>query len=76
MGESLEHIHVSDVDENGKMCLPGRGTFNFDELFLRLRDVGFDGPVLIENYQNDYAGLEELRVSYEFIAEKAEKYSL
>ncbi len=76
MGGAIEHVHVSDVDESGRMCLPGRGVFDFDELFLRLRDVGFDGPVLIENYQNDYAGLDELRSSYEFLAEKAEKYSL
>ena len=30
MGESLSHVHVSDVNENGKNCLPGQGIFNFD----------------------------------------------
>lgn len=74
MGESLSHVHVSDLDEDGKMCLPGRGVFDFDELFARLRDVGFSGPVLIENYKGDYAELSELRESYEFLAEKAARY--
>lgn len=72
MGSSLSHVHVSDFREKG--CLPGRGGFDFDELFSRLRDVGFDGPVFIENYASDYGDLKELYESYEFLAEKASKY--
>ena len=51
MGESLATVHVSDVTAEGKMCLPGQGVFDFAELFARLRDIGFDGAVLIENYE-------------------------
>ncbi|MDE7372519.1 MAG: sugar phosphate isomerase/epimerase, partial [Clostridia bacterium] len=54
MGERLAYVHVSDMDENGKKCLPCRGVFNFDELFRRLAGVGFDGAVIIENYNEDY----------------------
>ena len=75
MSGSLSHVHASDITTDGKMCLPGRGTFDFDELFARLRDAGFSGPVLIENYQRDFTELGELKASYEFLAEKAEKYS-
>lgn len=75
MGGSLSHVHVSDVDEAGRMCLPGRGKFDFDELFSRLRGTGFDGAVLIESYQDDYRDIAELKASYEYLAEKAEKYS-
>mgnify|MGYP002509003852 FL=1 len=57
------------------MCLPGRGTFDFDELFSRLRDIGFKGDVLIENYGGDYGDLGEVKAAYEFLAEKAEKFS-
>ncbi len=74
MGGSIAHVHVSDRDGAGRMCLPGRGTFDFDELLQRLSDVGFDGPLLIENYKGDYADDEELIASYEFLAEKVEKY--
>ncbi len=72
----LTHVHVSDVRADGGMCLPGRGTFDFDELFSRLRDAGFGGPVILENYGNDYGDFGEVKASLEFLAEKAEKYSV
>ncbi len=73
MGEDIAHVHVSDIDEKGKMCLPGKGSFNFELLIKQLRDVGFQGPLLIENYQGDYASLEELRASYEYLRELCER---
>ncbi len=74
MGASLSHVHVSDIRADGKLCLPGQGTFDFDELFARLRDVGFTGAVLVENYGGDYQNFGEVKTAYEFLAEKAEKY--
>lgn len=74
MGADITHVHVSDLDENGKLCLPGKGTFDFDELFLRLRDFGFNGAILIENYNGDYKAESELKDSFEWLSEKAEKY--
>lgn len=73
MGESLATVHVSDVTAEGKMCLPGRGVFDFAELFARLRDIGFDGAVLIENYARDYDEPDELRRSFEYLADLAAK---
>lgn len=75
MGGAISHVHVSDIDERGKLCLPGRGTFDFDELLNRLKDVGFTGAVLIENYAGDYSDLGQVKSSYEFLADKADKYS-
>ena len=73
MGESLATVHVSDVTAEGKMCLPGRGVFDFAELFARLRDIGFDGAVLIENYARDYDEPDELRRAFEYLADLAAK---
>ena len=73
MGESLATVHVSDVTAEGKMCLPGQGVFDFTELFARLRDIGFDGAVLIENYARDYDEPDELRRSFEYLADLAAK---
>ncbi len=53
-------VHLSDIDSNGKMCLPNKGTTDFKELFLRLNDVGFNGALLIEVYTSDYDSLQEL----------------
>ena len=75
MGSDLVHVHVSDIDGEGRMCLPGEGVFDFDELFSRLQGVGFSGPLLIENYGGDYKEFAQLRRAWEFLCEKAEKYS-
>ncbi len=69
MGEKIAYVHISDVTAEGKMCLPGRGVFDFDELLYRLADVGFDGALLIEAYEKDYEREEELKIAYEFVEE-------
>ena len=38
MGEQLANVHVCDWDENGRLCLPGEGTFDFT------------GAVIVEPY--------------------------
>jgi len=76
MGGDIAHVHVSDIGADGKMCLPGKGIFDFDDMFKRLRDVGFNGCVLIEAYNGDYGDPAELATSCDFLREKAYKYSL
>ncbi len=74
MGSDIVTVHLSDVKEDGKMCLPGKGITDFDDLFMKLKDVGFDGTALIEVYQSDYKEERELFESLDFINEKAYKY--
>ena len=69
MGEDLAYVHISDIDENGKMCLPTKGTFDFQTLITRLKDVGFDGALLIEAYAKDYQREEELKIAYDNVRE-------
>ncbi|MBO5027118.1 MAG: sugar phosphate isomerase/epimerase [Clostridia bacterium] len=69
MGERLAYVHISDVDERGKIRLPGQGIFDFDTLIKRLKDVGFDGALLIEVYKNDYADVAELKTACDFVDE-------
>ncbi len=66
-------VHLSDIDENGKMCLPGKGVTDFEDLFKRLEGVGFNGALIIEAYQSDYGEYSELFHSLEFIKELSEK---
>ena len=53
MASDIVTAHLSDIDEKGKMCLPGKGVTDFDDVFNRLSSVGFDGAVLIEAYKSD-----------------------
>ena len=73
MGENIATVHLSDITEEGKMCLPGEGTTDFNELFKMLKDVNFNGALLIESYGGDYGDKKELIDSLEFIKEKAYK---
>ncbi len=74
MASDISHVHISDINKDGKMCLPGKGCFDFDELIKRLKDVGFDGNILIEVYAGDFKEISDLASSYEFIKEKIYKY--
>ena len=61
-GKDLVTAHISDVDENGKMCLPfsKKGVTDFYDVFTKLRDVGFDGAILLEVYKSDFSDFSEL----------------
>jgi len=56
------------------MCLPGRGTFDFDTLIRRLKDVGFDGALLIEVYTKDYGQETELKTACDYLDELLYKH--
>ena len=76
IGQNLTHVHISDIDENGKIRLPGKGVFDFDELVCRLSCVGFDGPLIIEVYKDSYAHTCELKPSLDYMNEILYKHGL
>ena len=69
MKGSISHVHLSDMDKDGKMCLPGKGTYNFKEILSRLKDAGFDGNVIIEVYNENFADVSQLKNSLEYLRE-------
>lgn len=75
MAGAISHVHLSDVTESGKMCLPGKGVYNFEEIFKRLRGAGFDGPAVIEVYGGDYTEYSQIKQSLEYLKEIAYKLS-
>lgn len=77
MGDRLANIHLCDYDDNGKLAIPGKGTFDFVKLFAKLMQNGYNGPAMIEVYANDYSSYDELKRSYDFLNEclyKAKNY--
>ena len=73
MEGSIAHVHLSDVDGRGKICLPGQGRFDFEECLRRLKDAGFDGALLIEVYPKDYGDYAELKRSCDYLDEIIDK---
>ena len=69
MGANIKTVHLSDIDENGKICLPGRGIFDFSRLFERLKDAGVNADMLIEVYKDDYSQVKELKDSLDYLRE-------
>lgn len=69
MGNRLAYAHVSDIDDHGKICLPGKGSFDFDTLVKQLKDVGFDGALIVEVYTDNYGDPAELKASCDYLDE-------
>lgn len=67
MGKRLMNIHVVDYDERGRLCLPGQGTYDFRRFFAALRDVGYDGPVILEPYATMFERDEELEAAIAYL---------
>ena len=76
MGERLAYAHLSDIDEHGKIRLPGQGVFDFETLIKRLKDAGFDGALLIEVYTGDYGQESELKIACDFLDELLYKHGV
>ena len=70
-----EKMSQTDLELNGKICLPGKGRFDFPELLKRLDGAGFSGPLLIEVYKDDYCKEGELKASLDYLDELLYKYS-
>lgn len=60
MADTLVNVHICDYDESGKPCMPGRGVFGFRQLFSRLEEAGYKGPVMIELYADAYKDFGEI----------------
>lgn len=73
MGSRLKNVHLCDYDRNGKLAVPGKGSFDFPTLFHRLLDIGYDGPMMMELYAGDYSSFDEVRAGYTYLYECLEK---
>ncbi len=73
MGTKLVNVHLCDYDDNGKLSVCGKGTFDFYELFSRLIDVGYDGAAIMELYSKDYGDFNEVKAGYEYLLNIYEK---
>lgn len=67
MGDTLKNVHVSDVAEDGNIAMVGQGVFPFEELICRLKDNGYDGPLMIEQYAKNYGGYDEVAQSVKYL---------
>ena len=63
----LAHVHVLDYDASGHHCLPGQGLFDFQKLKNGLREIGYQGDVVLEPYADQALDEQALRVSIAYL---------
>ena len=73
MGDDLETVHLCDYDNFGNTRIPGKGIFDFEELFRMLKYNGYKGPLIVELYSGDYNSFEELNSSFNYLKEILKK---
>ena len=67
MGPALAHIHLSDHTP-GKDCLPpGRGAFDFASFFSLLKEISYQGALILELYRGNFKDLADLRDAVLFL---------
>lgn len=69
MGDRLANVHLCDYNDEGKLSLPGKGTFDFTKLFYTLIKMGYKGDAMIEVYPENYKTYDELNSCYDYLNE-------
>lgn len=67
--DSIKHLHISDNSIKKDCLLPGKGTFDFKNLFDICKAVGFKGDAVIEVYKDAYGDYSEIFDSLKFITD-------
>ncbi|MGE4549381.1 MAG: sugar phosphate isomerase/epimerase family protein [Intestinibacillus sp.] len=67
VGDRIVNIHINDFDSTRSCLLPGEGAMDYAAFFDRLRELGYQGKVLIEVYMTNFESLAQFRRSVEFL---------
>lgn len=67
MKTGLKNIHICDFTDKGELRLPGQGSFDFVYFFKKLKNINYDGPIMLELYPNNYNNLDEINNSIEYL---------
>lgn len=54
-GKMLKHIHVTESHRG----MPGEGTVNWEEFFSALKNINFEGNLVLENFSSSIPGMQE-----------------
>jgi len=55
-GNRLKHIHITESHRG----MLGEGTINWQELFTALREIDFQGNLVLENFSSSVPGMQEM----------------
>lgn len=55
-GSRLRHFHITESHRG----IPGEGTVNWEELFRALKETGFSGNLVLENFSSSIPGMQQM----------------
>lgn len=67
MGESVAHVHVLDHTADGELFLPGEGVVDWQGIAAQLREIGYEGAVILEPYERQARDEAALRRSLAYL---------
>ena len=74
LGKKICHYHISDRNDI-EDCMPaGKGSFDFDRFFEKLKQLDYDGAIILELYRTNFENTRDLLESMSFLRGKAEKF--
>jgi len=56
LSELVFHVHLRDARRGDPLVLPGEGEVDFIEVFRALREIGYDGPMILELEKHCFVG--------------------
>ncbi len=60
VGKRIIHVHLSDHNGQSNCLLPGKGEYDFTDLFASLLSIGYNREYIIELYCDSYDGIDSL----------------
>ena len=54
-GKLLKHLHITESNRG----MPGEGTVNWNELFKALKEINFEGNLVLENFSSSIPGMQQ-----------------
>ena len=60
-------IHISDHNEQSDCLPPGKGGFDFKNLFSVMDSVDYCGDYIVELYREGFGSIDELTESFDYL---------
>ncbi|MCC8068887.1 MAG: sugar phosphate isomerase/epimerase [Ruminococcus sp.] len=75
VGKNIAHIHISDHTSTHD-CLPlGMGILDVKLLLKRLKEVSFNGAIMLELYRNNFDTIEQLHENYLYLCKEIDNFN-
>jgi inosose dehydratase len=63
----IVNVHVKDLAADGSFCPLGRGTLDIESVFAALRDIGYDGWLVVDEETEGLDDVEACRIAVNYL---------